>query len=131
MKTTLVGVTKVEAVNTNRDGTGTLVVVGELAADSWLRQIVWQSLGDNAVGVGRVFALRPGGATYHMLAETTLPAVVGSTQTAAITQVATTVNRWFAAGTKFFAAVSVDLTAESGYQVSLTVGDHRRDFEAA
>ncbi len=130
MRTTLAGATKIDAVNTGRDGSGSVVAVGEIATGAWAENVSWQSLGDNAVCVGRLFALEPGGATYLMLPETTLAAVSSSSQTAKIAPVDTNIQRWFAAGTKFVAAVSVDLTGSTGYQVSLNLGDHRRDFSA-
>lgn len=131
MRTTIAGVKKIEAVNTNRDGSGTIVTVGEISNDSWAEDVSWQPLGDNSVCVGRLFAFEPGGSTYLLLPETTLTAVTSSSQTVAIAPVTTDIKRWFAKGTKFLAAVSVDLTGETGYQVSLALGDHRSDFAAA
>ena len=127
---------KLETANTNRDGTGTVVEIGTVTADAtWLDRVRYQSLGDNAVCVGRLFVNsgqsvgRP--ENNYPLKETTLAVKTGTSQTAAIAPDEDTLGVLLQPGDKIYACVSIDLTGSAGYMVAVVIGAHRSDFESA
>ena len=127
-----------ETANTNRDGSGTLIYVGEVAgSEPYIDRVIYQSLGDNAVGVGRLYVKADSAnqdvdaeIDYHLLCETTLPVKTGTGQTAAIDADTTSLNLELPPGSRLYASVSVDLTSSAGYLVSVATGPERQRFEA-
>lgn len=110
-----------EVANINRDGTGTVAQCFKAKEPCYIRKVYFIPLGDNAVCVGRVFANNGGDNAVpqnnSLLAEATLAAVAGSSQTAAITPVTVTFDppAMLDKDQRLLLSVSVDLTGSAGY----------------
>mgnify|MGYP007059500505 FL=1 len=123
----------IETANTARAGTGTKVIGIEVTKGErgWLEEVIWQSLGTNAVCVGRLFLNNgsdPANAKNNfLLPETALPATTAS-NTARVAEQRKTMNIELKEGDKLYASVSVDLTASAGYRVGVNIGEFGSDF---
>lgn len=128
------GKDKIETLNTNRDGTGTVVLLHEAKERCWLDRVQLISAGTNVVAVARVFinnGQSSGTAANNILiAEITLPAATTSEDAAQAVQEAS-IGGYLNPGERVYVAVSKDLTSSAGYYGAAILGDHRSDFEAA
>lgn len=128
---TITAANKVDAANTNFNGSGTLTYIGKVETRAWLDRIEWQSLGTNAACVGTVYVEQDddiGTEVEHAAVRSRTLAATTSSTTAAISTISVPVGRWVAPGTRFHASVTVDLTGSAGYSVSAVLGDHPSEF---
>ena len=121
---------KVDAVNTNRDGTGSAQLLGKLEGIAFLESVTWRPLGDNSACLGMLILNNGNDRTYpanNDVIVTTLPAVSSTSATAKPDPVTTPLGFYLPQGWEIFGAVSVDLTGESGYVPSVVVFSRNPD----
>lgn len=134
MKSLLVSDVSIDQANTNRSPTDfdNMKRLGSVDAGDWCYSMEWQSLGQNAACVGRLFLALDNSKKLVLIKDVTLTEVIAGSvnDTNELLPVEKTIKRFMRKGV-LYAAVTVDLTGSpnTGYLCYVNIGNGRADFE--